>query len=183
MTALLLAPHHDDEALFASYLCLKHRPMVIVCTTPKVQERYGVFAAEREAETAAAMELFGCEWRQLSFLDTDFSMHHALKRYLELHRDHEGDPDVVFAPAYEENGHEQHNIVALAATDAFGDLVVPYLTYAGGSRSREGQLNEPDDPDWIGTKLQALSLYRSQLRVPNCRPWFYGLLDVREWLA
>lgn len=183
MTALLLAPHHDDETLFASFLCLKYKPRVVICTTPKVQEPE-VYAEEREAETAAVMDLFGLEWHQLSFLDTDDGIHHALKHYLELHQEF-GDeaPDVVIAPAYEDGGQPQHNLVALAATDVYGDSVIQYLTYTRDGRSRGGTLHEPEDPDWIGLKLQALSLYRSQLRVPNCRPWFYNALDMREWLA
>lgn len=142
-----------------------------------------MFADEREAETDAAMKLYGCSWEQLPNLDTEDALYKPLKRWLDHDRDTRGTPDVIFAPAYEEFGQPQHNAVALAAHDAYGSLVIPYMTYSSGSRSREGHLNDPDDPGWIGLKLQALALYRSQLRVPNCRPWFYGLLDVREWLA
>lgn len=180
MNALLLAPHHDDEALFASYLCLKYKPRVIVCTTPKLQERYGVYAEEREAETDAVMKIFGCEWQQLAIADTDLELYQPLRRWLE---NFDSDPELIFAPAYEEFGNAQHNAVARVAQDVYGSKVVYYRTYARGDRVREGKLNEPDDYDWIGLKLLALSMYRSQLRVPNCQPWFYNLLDAREWIA
>ena len=181
---LLLSPHHDDEVLFASYLCLNYRPHVIVCTTPKVQERYGVYAGEREEETRAAMKLYECEWQQFAYYDTEDDLRRSLQRSLEYHCDTTGhNYEMVFAPAYEDLGHEQHNSVALAARDVFGEKVVNYLTYAKGGRSRSDFQIEPDDPSYIGLKLEALSYYKSQLRVPNCRPWFYGLLDMREWYA
>ena len=183
LSTLLLAPHHDDEVLFASFLCLNYRPRVIVCTTPKVQERYGVYASEREAETRAAMELYGCEWQQLSFYDTEDDLRKHLRRQLEWHCDTQGNYEMVFAPAYEEFGHEQHNAVALAARDVFGKEVIHYLTYAKGGRSLSDFQIEPDHPEYIGLKLEALSYYKSQLRVPNCRPWFYGLLDMKEYFA
>ena len=174
----------DDETLFASYLCLKYTPRVLICTKSRAQEQWGVFAEERTAETAAAMEILGCDWRQLTFLDTDgASICDPLRDWLELDREFSGEPQIVFAPAFEENGHAQHNAIAEAARVIFGDKIVSYLTYTSNGRSRDGQLNEPDDFDWISLKLRALSCYRSQLRVENCRPWFNELLDIREWLA
>jgi LmbE family N-acetylglucosaminyl deacetylase len=184
MGALLLAPHGDDETLFASFLCLRYRPRVIVCTTPRIQEQWGVFAAEREAETEAAMKILGCEWVQLSFLDTaGAEIRDPLAHWLELDIEMSGMPDVVIAPSCERDGQEQHNAVAVAAIRAFGANIIRYLTYTrSGGRSRDGTLVEPDQPEWISLKLQALACYRSQMRVPNCRSWFEQP-DLREWIA
>lgn len=189
MTALLLAPHCDDEALFASFLILKHRPRVIVCTQPKVQEQWGVYATERIDETTEALKILGVdEWTLLEFLDTDVDaeLYAGLTKWLAegVKSDELGLPGVVLAPSYEQGGHPQHNAVALAAIDVFGANVVHYLTYTrSGGRSTGGTEVELDDPEWISLKLQALACYRSQMRVPNCRPWFYEMLDVREWTA
>jgi LmbE family N-acetylglucosaminyl deacetylase len=182
MSALLLSPHHDDAELFASFLCLKHKPRVVVCTTPKVQEQWGVNAAERETETDAAMEILGCEWEQLTFLDTDDEIAEPLARWLKLDVEWSGAPDVVIAPAWEEEGHPQHNAVAWAAGKVFGDDVIRYLTYTRhGGRSKNGTEIEMEDPEWITLKQQALACYRSQLRVANCRAWFEQP-DLREWI-
>lgn len=184
MTALLLSPHHDDAELFACFQCLRHRPRVIVCTTPKLQEQFGVDAAERESETGAAMEILGCQWEQLTFFDTEENLFEPLRDWLRLDIDWSGKPATVIAPSYEDGGQPQHNAVAQAATEVFGDNIIRYLTYTRyGGRSMNGTLVEPDEPEWIALKLQALACYRSQLRVPNCRPWFYDQLDLREFLG
>lgn len=183
MNALLLAPHSDDEALFACYLCLAFKPHIVICTVSQAQESYGVSAEERASESLAVADLLGCACTQLDFLDTDRgAIRKPLIGWLELHRAHSEEYDVVFAPAVEEGGNEQHSAVGEAADEVYGEIVVHYLTYTSDGRSRSDTESEPRDPDWIGIKLEALSRYRSQLRVPNCRPWFFDLLDLREWL-
>lgn len=187
MTALLLAPHCDDETLWASFLCLKYQPRIVVCTMPRVQEAWDVSAVEREVETSQALQILGIdEWTQLQFLDTDAAddLRAGLTEWLAqgVARALLG-IDTVIAPAYEDGGQAQHNAVAQAATDVFGSRVIRYLTYTRDGRSKDGTLVDPDEPEWIALKLQALACYRSQLRVPNCRPWFYDQLDIREWLA
>jgi LmbE family N-acetylglucosaminyl deacetylase len=183
MRALLLAAHNDDEALFAAYTCLKYKPRIVICYRSMIQAQYGVTAVEREDETNLVAQLFGCGWDQLLFPDDGDGDIHALTRWLEGYSEFVEDPEIVFAPTYEEGGHEQHNIVSLAGRDVFGDRVHFYYTYTRNGRSREGMLVEPDDFDWIRLKMQALACYRSQFRVKDCRPWFYDLLDLREWIA
>jgi len=180
---LLLAPHNDDEALFASFLCLRHSPEVLVVFQSRVQEQYGVTAEERTAETMAAMEILGCPTEQWNFSDLDpstaslYAIRNGLVGLAEFY-------DHCFAPAIELEGHAQHNIIGQLARETFGDRVTHYMTYTRhGGRSCDGELNEPDDFSWIGLKMQALACYRSQLRVNNCRPWFYDQLDLREWIA
>lgn len=129
--------------------------------------------------------MLGCEYTQLDVVlpDTDgMKIRDPLIRWLNDEIASVGSPDVVIAPSFEDGGHEQHNAVAEAATAVFGGNVIHYLTNTRhGGRSTDGTEVELDDPEWISLKLQALACYRSQMRVPNCRPWFYDLLDLREW--
>ena len=90
----------------------------------------------------------------------------------------------VFAPAIEPEGQEQHNAVGLLAQDVFGDRVTHYLTYAPrGQRSRHGVEVPPPTAHEIALKHRALSMYESQITNPHTKPWFFELLDLREWWA
>lgn len=176
MRSLLLAPHSDDETLFASYLILRHKPTVTVCLRSP-----GELGVSRFRETRAAMRILGdpevetWPYRETQPLPRDF--YELLFRRAEEY-------DHCFAPAVEEGGHEHHNEVGRLALAVFGEhRVTRYLTYTRhGGRSREGTLVEPE-PEWVALKLAALACYRSQIDDPATRPWFYDLVDLREWVA
>jgi LmbE family N-acetylglucosaminyl deacetylase len=181
VSALLLAPHADDETLFASYLILRHKPDVLVCSRSRDEEE----ATLREAELAEAMAILDAPYRVWPYTSLDRRTIIAdLSAWLP-----KNDPTYryshVFAPAVEQGGHDEHNGVGQAALDVFGsERVTPYLTYAPrGQRSREGVEVIPADPSWIALKLRALACYRSQIEDPKTRPWFFELLDLREWVA
>jgi hypothetical protein len=90
----------------------------------------------------------------------------------------------VFAPAIEPEGHDHHNAVGLLAQDVFGDRVTHYLTYGPrGKRSSYGVPVPPPTAHEIALKLRALSMYESQIGSFAARPWFFELLDLREWWA
>ena len=170
MRALLLTPHADDESLFAAYTCIRLKPLV-VC----------VFDEGRARELQSAVKHFGCKARQLPIpkgsgevLVTVALREIALAEY-----------DEVWVPAWEEEGHEEHNLVANCAADVWnGHLLRYYLTYAPrGQRSTWGNRVDPNSPIWLSYKLRALSMYHSQMEDPRSQPWFYDLLDVREWVA
>jgi len=189
MTALFLAPHNDDEILFGSFTLLRHQPHVVICfrsfrmADPHYPGGQPVDYETRERETQAAMDLLGCDWTQLVFRDDQEGQSYALKRWFELNKEwsFDGDPDVVFAPAYEEGGQFQHNEVALAAQDAFGERVVQYLTYTAEGRSSGGREVE-FEPEWVELKLRALACYRSQILHPVTRHWFFDA-PVREYVV
>lgn len=190
--ALLLAPHGDDETLFAAFTCMRYgkRMHVIVCTQDADPKIRGV----RSLETSRAIAQLGCthhEW-PMSADNPDWG---AARQWLEgwasdklFARRIEN----VFAPAIEPDmgderlwgsGHEQHNAVGLLAQDVFGDRVTHYLTYVRGERSRYGVEVPPPTGHEIARKLRALSCYESQITDPLSRPWFFELLDMREWWA
>lgn len=182
MKTVLLAPHHDDETLFASYLAQEHQPDLVICTRAEVQADRGlpIRHEHREAETRAAWSILSdgtSGIRQWQFSDNE-----ARTDWLALgtavHR-LAAEYDRVIAPAVEpEGGHAHHNYVGIAAQEAFGlERVTSYLTYTRhGGRSTWGPEVEIKHPDWIIAKLRALACYPTQIREPSTRPWFLGPL-------
>lgn len=184
---VLLAPHHDDETLFASCLTLEHQPDLIICTRAEVQAARGlpIQQEDRLAETMAA-------WRHLSPEDrpviqwpysdieekTDWlALADAIAKLPDKY-------DRVIAPAPEpERGHRHHDTVGRTALDVFGrDRTILYLTYARGSgRSTWGEEVPFKQPDWILAKLRALACYATQVREASTRPWFVDPLT--EYVA
>lgn len=179
MTSVFISPHNDDETLFGAFTLIRERPFVVVCLRSHSQEhthRFDVTYQEREAETAAAMEILGCEWEQWPFLDTDRIGGEVAEAIADLSRRF----DRCYAPAFEDGGHPQHNRIAEIARDEFGpDRVTPYMTYRIGSNGEKspGQL-VPIEWPWIELKLRALACYRSQM-MPSTGPHF--LQPLHEW--
>lgn len=179
MTALFLSPHNDDETLFGAFTLLRENPDVIVCLRSQVQEDrgYGITATEREAETDAAMRILGCSWRQWPKLDTDTSWE-DVRIWLSAWV---GQYDRIFAPAWEQDGHPQHNAIADAARDVFGpEAITSYMTYTKNGKS-VSELEVVPEAHHVGLKLQALACYHTQYGHPSCRPHF--LRDQREYYA
>ena len=155
---------------------------VIVCTQDADEKIRGV----RSLETKKAISLFGCthhEWPMAA----DEPNWETAKEWLQAWASQSlfaTRIENVFAPAIETEGQEQHNAVGLLAQDVFGDRVTPYLTYAPrGERSRYGVEVPPPTAHEIAVKLRALACYGSQITNPHTRPWFFELLDLREWWA
>lgn len=181
MTALLLSPHNDDETLFCSWTILRHRPHVVTCLKSYLQEeRGGPSHRVREEETQRALfHLQAPTWQQLPVRDDapDWDMLQSLIN--EIAKDQPW--DVVFAPAVEEDGHDQHNEVGRQAVEAFGKrIVTPYLTYRRGHGKSRGRNEVPFEPLWVALKLRALAEYESQIEVENTRTWFVDE-SLREW--
>lgn len=181
MRSLLLAPHNDDEVLFACYTILRHRPDVIVCMGGYGQA--GIDMAERVRETRDAMVVLGHEaWRMWPYRDDrpDWgSMRASLQAWEEP--DSMWHYDTVFAPAVEEGGHEQHNQVGQIALDVFGsEKVIGYTTYRRGYGRTIGSVEVDPEDGWTSLKLRAMACYRSQIDLPATRPWFVDE-TIREW--
>jgi hypothetical protein len=166
VNGVLLAPHSDDETLFASFTLLRYRPRVVVCFGSSGD--YGPTEA-REAETRDAMTVFGAgpveQWHggdlvaQMRAFDTQWQ------------------PSRVWAPSTR-TSHPDHLAVALAAAEVFGDRVTRYHTYDAGGKVREGRPVE-FEVGWAQHKLRALARYESQLRHPRAQQFF--LADLFEF--
>lgn len=181
MSSLLLAPHGDDEVLFAAFTCIRERPHVIVCTQDDDPEVRG----PRSYETTCAITTLGCSHHEWPMSPKNFDLEQA-RTWLKLWDSprHSTVPDKVYAPAVSEEGHEDHNLIGSLAVEVFGPArVIPYLTYGPrGQRQREGMEIVPT-PAEIQRKLKALACYRTQIENAMTRPWFFDLLDLREWLS
>ena len=188
MRTLFLAPHNDDEVLFGTFLLLRYRPDVIICLR---SERMGdpnypggmpIRYQTRELETSFAMKQLDCQWTQWPIGDTNPDAE-VVETWMNGLRDlaSQDDWDIVFAPAVEENGHEQHNMIGRLADIVFPDVErIHYLTYTPEGRSRDGTEVE-FEPDWIAKKLSALACYKSQAAHPATRSHFIDN-GLREYI-
>lgn len=157
---ILLAPHADDETLFACYTLLREKPCVVLCLPGA--ERHGAREV-RQAEFATAMKIVGCPW--ISLMDID------LEAGLRLLK-----PDHVWAPLPEEGGNFDHNWIGGLALHLWPGAVTFYTTYTEHGRTTAGELVEVE-PHWLGLKRAALSCYKSQLASPGTRDHFFRAMD------
>lgn len=167
----LLAPHNDDEALFATYTLLRHQPTVVVCLDGWRGRRWDVPVDVRAAETAAALAVLGCPPHiQLSLPPDWGTLADALEIVL-------ADAEHVWAPLPEEDGHSHHNRVGELAMQMFPGRCTLYATYTmTGGKTTVGRL-VPYEDGWPELKRAALSCYASQLARPGTRPHFERSLD------
>ena len=112
---LLLSPHNDDEALFASYTVIRERPHVVVCH--RAAHGYGD-PDEREAESRAAVEILGGTFEQRDIPSDDNYLHSAL-----VAMDRIWEPARVWAPNMD-TSHADHALLACVALDVFGDRLI-----------------------------------------------------------
>lgn len=167
-SAVLFAPHNDDEALFAAFTILRYRPHVVVCFGSAGD--YGD-SAIREAETREAMSVLGAagvtQWAG-GDLEAQMRAFDAAVR-----------PSRVWAPAAEAS-HPDHVAVAQAAAAVFGDRLTTYQTYIDGEKVRRGR-EVAFEPAWVSQKLRALLRYTTQLQHPRAHQFF--VQDLREYIG
>jgi LmbE family N-acetylglucosaminyl deacetylase len=174
MSAILFAPHGDDESLFAAYTCMRERLHVIVCS----QDANPDVRRKRSIETTNAISILGCSHQEWPMSAADINWNQArelAQAWAKM------DPPRVYAPAVHPQGHEQHNRVGELALEVYGDKVIPYCTYAPRGQRQIGEIEVIPSADEISRKLRAIACYRTQIENPPTRPWFFDLLDLREW--
>jgi LmbE family N-acetylglucosaminyl deacetylase len=178
--SIFISPHNDDETLFGAFTILRERPLVVIVFDSHVQEARGLRVdwKQRRHETRKALDILGGQVCYLGLSDADPGVTEAVIRealFKTLGRLSEP----VFAPASEEAGHAQHNMVAEAT--AFPG-VRRYLTYTARGKSIVGRPVPIESPDWIRRKLEALACYTSQFSLDprmGCYPHF--LRDQTEY--
>jgi len=155
----------DDEALFASFVCIRERPLVLFCFDGA--PRHGSFEV-RWAEAQKATRMLGCE--ALALRETPQTIEDRLAAF---------DADHVWAPLAEEGGNEEHNLVGEAAERLWGDRVSYYSTYTNAGPSTEGW-PIPAEPVWIEVKRRAMGCYVSQIR-NRCTAPHFAREDLTEY--
>lgn len=178
---LLLSPHNDDEALFASYVCLRERPLVITCLDGGRKAHYATPEA-RVAESADAMKVLGCDHAHL-WMAIDQSDWEGIERRLTMVAPDA--PAKVWAPLPEPGGHRHHNGLGSLALKLWPDRVSFYSTYhmvdGWPVRSTHG-VETPVEDGWPELKRQALACYPSQANAEGTamhfeRPLFEYTVD------
>lgn len=176
---LFLAPHNDDETLFGAFSLLREEPHVIVCLRSSRMGTPGyppplIDAETREAETDAAMNVLGLEWTQWPVPDSSPDWDELVDRAQHLPKVY----DRCFAPAIEEDGHAQHNLIGTLALKVFGPgRVTQYLTYTNGTTRSRSEQPVPFEAGWPELKRRALDCYRSQIAHPMTGHHFSAPLD------
>jgi len=177
MTVLFLEPHDDDLVLFSCFNLIRHQDeaTVVTCLRSDIQNSAHypggpITYQTRERESHDAMFTLGVGWyAHWEYLDSDPDWASIAVALSEFQLGFS--PEIVFAPAVEETGHDQHNEIGSLALGVFGTRVKPYLTYTrdrGRSKGREIEY----DADWVALKYRALACYQSQIRCPATRYWF-----------
>lgn len=175
---VLLAPHNDDEALFASFICLREKPLVVIITDSQKQFDRGehwITADVRRQETLTAMKTLGCRSHFLGIPDTKLD-HRTLKKSLSPFR-----PKVVYAPAIQ-GGNKQHDLVGLVALELFKN-VVQYSTYSQKELYTTGDEELLPTPDELRLKEVALSAYKTQVAYHRTAPHFAAVRGKSEWIT
>lgn len=161
---ILLAPHHDDETLFAAFTCCRVKPLIAVVLRSTLQEGRGegTTDAERRWETGKAAAELGCPVEFWHYMDHAPDWH-AIEKHIGRLK-----PDHVYAPAVEMGGHPHHNTLGEIADVTFAwSKVTHYTTYVnGGDRTTIGPRERVVPEPWmVGAKLRALACYESQIRL------------------
>ena len=87
--------------------------------------------------------------------------------------------DKIYAPAFEKDGHAQHNLVAEACN---GIATERYLTYTSAGKSTSSREVKIERPEWIAKKLRAMACYESQMSLdPRMGCWPHFVRGIQEY--
>lgn len=178
---LLLAPHDDDAELFASFLCLKYKPVVLICLDCDVQSNRGFDAITVERRHQESRNGLGELGLRPLFLRVPESTATREKIIAGIQNLSLASIEHVFAPAHHPRGHPNHNAVAEAADFIFGGSIpiTWYCTYSSDGKM-QGQEVPIEDGEWIRFKLRAIACHYSQMDpLLGCQPHF--LDNLREF--
>lgn len=177
---ILLAPHNDDEALFASYIIMRMRPLVIVVTDGMIHQLRGIATREQcRKESIDAMAILQAPVAFLGIDDTKLTKQILIERLRPLCD--QSKECVVYAPEVIENGNEQHNIVGQVADILWGDKVVHYSTYTKDDLTPRGKIAVVPSEEEALIKVAALRWYKSQLKCNG--PHFDAVVGENEYIS
>lgn len=161
---VLIAPHPDDETLFAAYTILRLKPLVLIVTD---DDRGKVSAETRRQESRQAMKILGVDVRFLGIPESKLNLD-VLKDRLHRYRH-----ALAFIPA-KQGGHPHHDIVADCMEDA-----IHYATYTKENLTPEGNVEVIPTNEEVRLKNLALDCYKSQF--PWNKAHFDAVRNRSEW--
>lgn len=180
MNKLLLAPHPDDEVLFAAYTMMREKPVVAILTEATVQQKRGEIGCDAQTrwmESVGSAEILGCPIMRIGIpedmLTEELAIGFLSKSLANF--------DVVYIPALQ-GGHEHHDIVNRAAKAVFGDKCVEYTTYTKTELYTTGDIEIVPTKEEMALKREALKCHGSQLALESTRPHFEAVMNRPEWL-
>lgn len=175
-TKILLAPHNDDEHLFASYTIQREKPLVVICTDGYIQGNRGdgITAEERREESRKAAKLLGYEVMFLGIKDTELEAQ-KLEARLKIFKE----DLVVYAPALQ-GGNAQHDLIGQVAAQMFKN-VVHYTTYTRTELWTKGSKEIIPTQEEIDLKNKALDCYQSQINLGSTAPHFFAVRNRSEF--
>lgn len=175
---LLLAPHSDDETLFASFVIQRTSPLVVICTDGVLHEKkFKISVQTRRNESIMACRLLKAEVDFLGISDAEMT-DEELRGQLETLSSKPW--DMVFAPSLT-GGHAHHDMLSRVATEIWGERVVYYETYSQTSYHPDGEMRIIPTPAESRIKTEALKCYHSQLGIN--KPHFDAAANSPEYLS
>lgn len=175
---LLLAPHSDDECLFAAYTIMRYKPVVVVCTA--YDGGRGPSANDRYVESFNAMNELGATVRFLAIREYILSQSSLEKSLIYSFKHHVGELDCIYAPALQ-GGHNHHDIVNQVAKYIGNEWAVPIIYYATYTKDNLKPFGDveivPTEAEFELKKL-ALACYKSQWKLNPQH--FEAVLEARS---
>lgn len=182
MSNIFLSPHSDDEALFGSFILLRAKPLVVVCTDGTSHlEKFGIPLEDRRQESRNACEVLGVKVVFLGIPENELTVDRLEE---ELFVSELTEPfncesnDFLFLPT-KTGGSPHHDIVSDMANRLAGPVLY-YSTYSRENFTPIGEMALFPTPEEKALKEKALECYVSQLRIN--RPHFDAVKDVPEYL-
>lgn len=175
---VFVSPHNDDETLFGAFTIQREKPLVVIVFDSVVQVIRGhkeCDAVTRREESLRALEELGTPRSRVRFCGLGDHGKYSVGVISDvIKRTLGGEPEAVWAPAHEKDGHEQHNLVA-DACDRWNPT--RYATYTTAGKTRTNKPVPIESGDWIKRKLRALACYNTQIDIEalGCRPHFMEL--------
>lgn len=162
MLKVFVSPHPDDAVLFASYLIMREKPLVVTVTHPTFQGDNG---NERVIEDYNAVRILGAPIAFLG-IDEDKLTEEILHEKLQLFPS----DTLYYIPEYEKDGNPQHNLVhdtVRRMTDNYKE----YKTYSGWL-DRSGDTEVIPTEQELELKKRAMACYHSQIENPFTSHYF-----------
>jgi LmbE family N-acetylglucosaminyl deacetylase len=177
--SLLISPHDDDQALFAAFTCLRHKPTVVIVTDSYIQPQRGEVGCDvetRATETLNACKILGCPVVRLGIRDDTVDEWTVLDKLVKFQNF-----DRIYGPAIQ-GGSPHHDIVGSACMKVFGPYLKQYTTYTKTQLWTPGNTEVIPTEEELDLKRKALACYTSQVNLSSTKPHFEAVDGRSEWL-
>lgn len=177
MSNLVIAPHCDDEALFAAFIIQRTGAEVCIVTDGNSHEKFGVTAEDRRNESLAACNILGTKIRFLGIPETELNEQNLRP---ELNLLYWRDWGKIFIPSTQ-GGNPHHDLISKVAGEIAGDKAIYYGTYTKKNLAPAGEMEIVPTQEELRIKDAALDCYTSQLRING--PHFDAVRGKSEYIS